>query len=232
MARYCELRGVSAAPLVLYGASGYAIATADVFESWVPEPLARVIAYIDDDRGDDGSSIAGAPIISFETWKSTYRDIPMFVTIGNPASRRKLVERVTAAGGRFASFYRIGGPISRDIVVGEGTMILAYASIGAGTVLGRHVHVMPLAAIDAQCTIGDFSTLAPMTAVFGRVFIEPGVFVGVGARIVNESNDVMTIGAGATIAAGAVVLRSVEPGETLAGNPATDLRSLAKRRSS
>ena len=222
---------LTAPPLVLYGSSGYGVAIADVLESWLPEPVARIVGYIDDVRGD-GSHIGKVPVMSFATWVATLREISVFVTLGKPSDKRMLVERVTAAGGRFASFYRIGGPISRDIVVGEGTMILAYASIGAGTVLGRHVHVMPLASIDAQCTIGDFSTLAPMTAVFGRVFIEPGVFVGVGARIVNESNDVMTIGAGATIAAGAVVLRSVEPGETLAGNPATDLRSLAKRRSS
>lgn len=231
LAVYCELRVVIAPPLVLYGASGYALATADVFETWVPEPLARVVAYIDDVRGDDGLSIAGAPIISFDTWKSTYSEIPMFVTIGNPASRRKLVERVCAAGGRFASFYRSGGNVARDITVGEGTMILAYANVGVGTTLGNHVHVMPLASIDANCTVGDFTTLCPMSAVSGHVVIEEGVFIGVGARIVNQTDDLMTIGAGATIAAGAVVLRSVLPGETLAGNPATDFRSLAKQRS-
>jgi len=225
------LRAVSAPPLVLYGASGYAIATADVFESWVPEPLARVVAYIDDVRGDEGLSIAGAPIVSFDTWKSTYRDIPLFVTIGNPASRRTLVERIRAAGGRFSSFYRIAGNVARDIVVGKGTMILAYANVGAGTTLGDHVHVMPLASIDANCTVGDFTTFCPMSAVSGRVAIEEGVFVGVGARIVNQTDELMTIGAGATIAAGAVVLRSVLPGETLVGNPATDFRSLAKQRS-
>ena len=165
---YCELRAVSAPPLVLYGASGYAIATADVFESWVPEPLARVVAYIDDVRGDEGLSIAGAPIVSFDTWKSTYRDIPLFVTIGNPASRRTLVERIRAAGGRFSSFYRIAGNVARDIVVGKGTMILAYASVGAGTTLGDHVHVMPLASIDANCTVGDsrrFVRCPPFRAV-------------------------------------------------------------------
>ena len=231
MAVYCELRVVIAPPLVLYGASGYALATADVFETWVPEPLARVVAYIDDVRGDDGLSIADAPIISFDTWKSTYSEIPMFVTIGNPASRRKLVERVCAAGGRFASFYRSGGNVARDITVGEGTMILAYANVGVGTTLGNHVHVMPLASIDANCTVGDFTTFCPMSAVSGHVVIEEGVFIGVGARIVNQTDDLMTIGAGATIAAGAVVLRSVLPGETLAGNPATDFRSLAKQRS-
>ena len=182
-------------------------------------------------RGGDGSTLGGAPVISFDTWRTRYHDTPIFVTIGNPAARRKLVERISAAGGRFSSFYRSGGPVARDIVVGIDSMILAYSSVGAGTVIGNHVHVMPLCSIDADCTIGDFTTLCPMAAVSGRITIGEGVFIGVGARIVNESDELMTIGAGATIAGGAVVMRSVQPGETLAGNPATDFRSLAKRRS-
>ena len=222
---------MSAPPLVMYGALGYANAVAELFERWVPEPLATVVAYIDDVRGDDGSTLGGAPVISFDTWATRYHDTPIFVTIGNPAARRKLVERISAAGGRFSSFYRTGGPVARDIVVGIDSMILAYSSVGAGTVIGNHVHVMPLCSIDADCTIGDFTTLCPMAVVSGRVTIGEDVFIGVGARIVNESDELMTIGAGATIAGGAVVMRSVQPGETLAGDPATDFRSLAKRRS-
>ncbi len=62
------------------------------------------------------------------------------------------------------------------------------------------------------------------------IVVEEGVFIGVGARIANESADVLTIGAGATIGAGPVVTRSVAPGLKLAGNPAQELRSLAATR--
>ena len=223
---------ISAPPLVLYGSSGYSLTIADTLESWVPEPLARIVGYIDDFRGDDGSQIGEAAVMSFATWAATMQEIPVLVTPGKPAHKRKLVERISAAGGRFSSLYRIARPTSGEIVIGDGTMIFAFVTIGAGTTIGQHVHIMPLASIDAGCTIGDFCTVAAMSVVYGRVIIEPGVFVGVGARIVNESHDVMTIGAGATIGAGSVVLRSVEPGEKLAGNPATDLRSFAKGRSS
>jgi len=216
---------------VIYGAGGYAIALADIFESWVPEPLATVVAYIDDVRGDDGGALGDAPVISFDTWLASYRQTPIFVTIGSPSGRRKLVERIQVASGSFSSFHGFAKPIARDVVVGTGTMILAYASVGPGSVLGNHVHVMPLCAIDPGCTIGDFSTLAAMVAISGRVAIGEGVFIGVGARIINESDELLTIGAGATIAGGAVVLRSVHPGETLAGNPAMDYRNLAKQRS-
>jgi acetyltransferase-like isoleucine patch superfamily enzyme len=187
---------LSPPPVVFYGASGYAVALRDLIDGWDPQPLARVVAYIDDFRGDGGEAIDGVPIVSFATWRASLRDIPIFVIIGSPSARRTLVERVSGAGGRFASFYRIASPIARDVVVGEGTMILPYASIGASTVLGRHVHVMPLVSIDAECTIGDFTTLCPSSTVYGRVVVEDGVFIGVGARIVNDSDGILTVGAG------------------------------------
>ncbi len=213
--------------MVFYGASGYAVALRDLLDRWEPQPPAAVVAYIDDFRGDAGVAIDDVPIVSFPTWRASLRDIPIFVIIGSPSARRTLVERVSGAGGRFASFYRIESPIARDVVVGEGTMILPYASIGASTVLGRHVHVMPLVSIDANCRIGDFTTLCPSSTVYGRVVVEDGVFIGVGARIVNESDDILTVGAGAVISAGAVVTHSVGAGLRLAGNPAQELRSLA-----
>ena len=221
---------LSPPPVVFYGASGYAVALRALIEEWEPQPLARVVAYIDDFRGDGGEAIDGVPIVSFAAWRASQHDIPIFVIIGSPSARRTLVERVTTAGGRFASFYRIESPIARDVVVGEGTMILPYASIGASTVLGRHVHVMPLVSIDAQCTIGDYVTLCPSSTVYGRVVVEDDVFIGVGARIVNESDGILMVGTGATITAGAVVTQSVRAGQKLTGNPAQELRSLAAGR--
>jgi sugar O-acyltransferase (sialic acid O-acetyltransferase NeuD family) len=157
-------------------------------------------------------------------------DVPIFVTVGSPAARRTLVERVRAAGGRFAPAYHIPGPAARNVMVGEGTAIMAYVSIGASAVIGRHVQIMPLSSIDGECTIGDFTTVAQMAAISGRVVVAEGVFVGVGARIVNELDEPLTIGTGATIGAGAVVTRSVPPGRTFGGNPAQELRSLAAAR--
>jgi acetyltransferase-like isoleucine patch superfamily enzyme len=134
------------------------------------------------------------------------------------------------AGGRFASLFRIADAIAPNVIVGEGTAIMAYASIGASTVIGRHVQIMPLASIDGECVIGDFATICPSSTIYGRVVIEDGVFVGVGARIVNDSDGILTVGAGAMISAGAVVTHSVCAGQKLAGNPAQELRSLAAGR--
>jgi len=65
---------------------------------------------------------------------------------------------------------------------------MAYVSVGASTVIGRHVQIMPLASIDGECAIGDFTTICQSATIYGRVVVEEGVFVGVGARNVNASS--------------------------------------------
>jgi len=115
-----------------------------------------------DFRGDQGEAIDGAPIVSFETWRDSLADVPVFISVGDPRARRVLAERVSAAGGRFASLYHATGPIAGDVLVGEGTVFGALISIGASTVIGRNIQVMPLASIDGGCVIGDFSDHLPV----------------------------------------------------------------------
>jgi len=217
--------------VVFYGASGHSIAVRDSVEVfWKPNPLASIVAYIDDFRGDRGESIDGAPIISFETWRSSLRDCPVFLSLGDPQAKRTLAERIRAAGGRFPSFYERSAPAACRGTVGEGSVLGSLVSIGPSTVIGRHVQVMPLASVDAGCTVGDYASICPSSTIFGRVVLGECVYVGAGARIVNHGDEPLTVGADAVIGAGAVLTRSVRPGEKLVGDPATDLRTLAAKR--
>jgi sugar O-acyltransferase (sialic acid O-acetyltransferase NeuD family) len=217
-------------PVVFFGSSGHARSFSESVRARAPEPLAEVVAYIDDFRGDRGESIDGAPIVSFDTWRASLIETSVFVAVGQSRPRHAIVERVRDAGGRFVALYRLGGPIARNVTVGEGTLVFELVSIGSGTTIGRHVQIMPLASIDADCTIGDFTTICPSATIYGRVLVEEGAFIGVGARIVNEAEEPLTIGAWSTIGAGAVVTAPVRAGQKLSGNPAQELRSLAASR--
>lgn len=88
-------------------------------------------------------------------------------------------------------------------------------SIGAGTWLGRHTHVGHDAIIGEDCEI------APGVIVCGHVEIGDGVKVGVNACI----RPFVKVGALARIGMGAVVIRDVEPGQVVAGNPAKPIRA-------
>jgi serine O-acetyltransferase len=89
---------------------------------------------------------------------------------------------------------------------GLGTVVHARAVIGSNVYIGPHV------------TIGGRSKHHNVPIV------QDNVFIGAGALVLGP----ITIGVGATIAAGAVVIRDVPPGKTVAGNPAKEIRLSAE----
>lgn len=100
--------------------------------------------------------------------------------------------------------------------LGEGNLVHVLATlspnskIGDFNIIGNGVH------IDPDTEIGDYCTLQNAVIVGTRAEIEDNVFIGAGAII----HAGITIGKGALIAPGSVVLKSVEAGTSVYGNPA------------
>ncbi len=221
-------------PVVLYGSSGTALAVRDLFcnasLSRAGSPPFEVVAYIDDFRGDQGISLVGVPVITLETSRKAFAEVPCAIAIGDPRAKRTLAAKVRAAGGTFTALYEANGWISPDVIVGEGT-IFALTYVGPRVRIGIHGMIMQFAMINHDCVIGDYVTVCPSVNVSGHVVIEDDVFIGVGASIVNGSERrPLTIGRGAMVCAGAVVMQSVPAGAKVAGNPAENLRSILAER--
>jgi len=229
-------KAIKPRPVVLYGSSGTALAVRHTIctpsLSRTSSPLFEIVAYIDDFRGDQGIALDGAPVITLETWRKQFADVPCAIAIGDPRARRSLAAKVRAAGGTFTSIYDATGWISPDVVVGEGTMLsLTPTYVGPRVRIGSHGMIMQFAMISHDCVIGDYVTICPSVNVSGHVVIEDDVFIGVGASVVNGSERrPLTIGRGTMVCAGAVVMQSVPAGAKVAGNPAQDLRSIVAER--
>jgi sugar O-acyltransferase (sialic acid O-acetyltransferase NeuD family) len=217
--------------VTLYGAAGYAVSVREMMVQGLGDNLFAVAAYIDDFRGDVGEMIGDVPVISFAAWQADYIALPCVPAVGEAAARRKLAARVAAAGGSSCAIYRVQGAISPRIIVGTGSFIGYPAYIGAYVEIGQYVNIMPMAIVGHDVSIGDYVTICAGANIAGHVVIEDDVFVGAGAVIVNGSAErKLRVGAGAKIAAGAVVTKSVPPGAVLAGNPARRLRDIAAER--
>lgn len=104
--------------------------------------------------------------------------------------------------------------------------LLPYEAELAGEVDMRHwalgVVVHPQVSIGKNVTIFHQTALAAETWMGSshRIIIEDDVLIGVGAIVLGNNMSSLRIGRGARIGAGAVVVRDVEPGQTVVATPA------------
>jgi sugar O-acyltransferase (sialic acid O-acetyltransferase NeuD family) len=191
----------------------------------------EVVAFIDDTPGKIGTELAGIPVLSFPAWAETCREWPCVVSSGTAAVRRRLVERVLAAGGHFERLYpSIELPYLAP-EIGAGSVVAQGVFVGPNVRIGDHVQVLPITSLGHDVWIGDFATVCPGCTISGHVTIEEGAFIGAGATVLNGSGArPLVLGRDCVVAAGAVVTKPVASGVRVAGNPARPLRDLAADR--
>jgi len=119
------------------------------------------------------------------------------------------------AGRPHARIPQLGGvEIGDDVEVGACTTIaggtLAPTRIGRGAKLSNHVHVAH------NCAVGENTIIACGVSVSGSTTIGARCWIAPGATLRNK----IVVGDGATVGLGAVVVKEVPPGATVAGVPA------------
>ena len=209
--------------LVIVGAGGFGRETADVVEAVNqtagPSPW-RLLGLVDDALTPANARRLEARGLSH---LGTIEDLlasdlrPRYVVgIGSPGVRRRVADRLDAAGFSAAVVVHPHATVGSEVSIGEGTVICAGARVTTNIRLGRHVHLNPNVTVGHDTDIGDFVSLNPACSVSGECTVGPEVLVGVGAVVLNQ----ITVGAGAVVGAAACVVRDVEQGATVKGVPA------------
>lgn len=111
-----------------------------------------------------------------------------------------------------------------EVRIGEGAILSPFVTLTSNIRIGRFFHANLYSYVEHDCVIGDFVTFAPGVKCNGNVHIEDHAYIGAGAVIKQGlPNAPLVIGQGAVVGMGAVVIKSVPPGQTVAGNPARPL---------
>ncbi|MDG9883156.1 acetyltransferase [Pseudomonas sp. GD04058] len=202
--------------LAILGASGHGKVVADIAERCGWEEL----AFFDD--AWPARSINGVwPVIG--NTRSMLARLHEFdgviVGIGNNKVRHEKMQMLMEAGARFISLVHPHAIVSRHAVVGAGSVVMAGAVINVSTVVGRGAILNTASSVDHDCSLGDFVHVSPGANLAGGVEVGQHSWIGIGASV----RELVKIGAGVVVGAGAAVVRDVADGITVVGVPARPL---------
>lgn len=179
------------------------------------------IGYFDDGL-EKSTIINGYPILGsvddVNTWK---RELYVVAAIGMPALKKQLLDKINNPMITYPILIHPNVVIGADdVFIGEGCIICA------GNIITVNIHIGSHVIFNLGCTVGhdtviqDYCSFMPSVNVSGEVVIEESVYVGTGAKIINQ----LSIGAKTIVGAGAVVYKSLPANCTAVGIPAKPIK--------
>lgn len=130
-----------------------------------------------------------------------FHDSDFIVAIGNSKIRKSFQDNLSQKGLSLATLVHPNAVIGENVVLGEGTVVMAGAVINPCVKIGRGCIINTCASVDHDCVVGEYAHISIGAHIAGAVTIGNDTWIGVGAAIINNveiCNDCM-VGAGATV---------------------------------
>jgi sugar O-acyltransferase (sialic acid O-acetyltransferase NeuD family) len=205
--------------VVIVGASGHGREVFDTARAAAAATHLRgldVRGFVDDGEVDlDRLERIGARLLGDTGWLAAHPG-SYVLGIGTSGVRRRLADRLEAAGCSPFTLVHPSSHIGVDVELGDGVVVFDRCTVTTNVRIGRHTHLNVGCAVQHDSRVGDFVQFSPGVFVNGDCVVEDGVFLGTGAIVTRGCR----VGAAARVGAGAVVLDDVAPGTTVLGAPA------------
>lgn len=213
--------------LVIVGCGGFGREVHDVVDDINADAEAtgsgirwNLLGYVDDAPVSPHADIVerrGSRVLGDTGWLLRRPSSARYVIgISAGAVRRSIDERLTAAGHRPATLVHPAATVARDVSLGEGTVICAGVRVESNTRMGRHAHVSLNSTVAHDCSLDDYVSINPLTAVSGAVTLHTEVLLGTHSTILQN----LSVGARTTIGAAACVVSDVPADVVAKGVPA------------
>jgi sugar O-acyltransferase (sialic acid O-acetyltransferase NeuD family) len=207
-------------PVVILGSGAHGV---DILDSLLELGDAfRPVGFLDDRAGPE---VHGFPVLGgLSRAGSLDREIRFVTAIGSVTNYRAkpaLIEGLGLERERFISVIHPSASLSQWAQVGLGTVVLQQCTLSAGCRLGDHGLLLPGCRISHDTVVEDYNTLATGVILSGYVRVERNCYLGAGVLV----RERLCLGEGCLVGMGGVVIRSVEPGQRVAGNPARPLKA-------
>ncbi|EGR2558369.1 acetyltransferase [Vibrio alginolyticus] len=138
------------------------------------------------------------------------------IAIGNNKIRLEKQNQLSTAGAKFSVLEHPRATISRYSQLDKGTVVMAGAVINPFVKVGKACIINTAATIDHDCSLADGVHVSPGCNIAGGVTIGEGSWLGIGSQV----KQLISIGTGVMVGAGATVLNHVPDLQTVVGTPA------------
>lgn len=172
---------------------------------------------------DKNQTMHGYPVIGNDKeMNNTTEPISLIIAVGEPNLKQKIRLKYTNP---LISFPTLVHPSvivgdSESVIIGEGCIICA------GCILTTDITLHDFVTLNLQCTVGhdtvinNYASFMPSVNISGEVNVGKGVYVGTGAKIINQ----LEIGENTIVGAGAIVAKSLPANCTAVGVPAKPIK--------
>lgn len=186
------------------------------------KPTYRIVGFFDDGH-EKGEIVNGYPVLGkTEELNAWSTEIGVVVSIGAPEVKKKIIDKITNPRVHYPTLIHpnviIGDPAF--VKIGKGCIICA------GNIITTNIEIGDFVILNLSCTVGhdtiikDYAAFMPSVNISGEVSIGEGVYVGTGAKIINQ----LEIGEYTIVGAGAVVSKALPANCTAVGVPAKPIK--------
>lgn len=207
--------------LVIVGSGGFArevLALVNALNSCTPHY--EILGFVGEDKSQ---TVHGFPIIgNDDEVNMTHEPLSIVIAVGEPGLKAKIRNKYSNP---LISFPTLVHPSviledKESIEIGRGCILCA------SCILTTDIVIKDFVTLNLQCTvghdtvIGNYSSFMPSVNISGEVDVEDSVYVGTGAKIINQ----VKIGEQTIVGAGAVVAKNLPANCTAVGVPAKPIK--------
>ena len=194
--------------LILIGGGGHCRSCIDVIEM---EGRFTILGIVDEKDCLD-HTLTDYPLLGreenlFELAKSCQNFLVTIGQIKSPEPRIRLFEHVRQLGMTLPIVVSPLAHVSRQAVLGEGTIIMHQALVNAGASIGRNCIINTKTLIEHDAVIEDHCHISTAAVVNGAAKVHRYSFIGSNAVL----REYVVVGEESIVGAGVTVLHSVDP---------------------
>ncbi|WP_299136293.1 acetyltransferase [uncultured Tenacibaculum sp.] len=209
--------------IAIFGAGGFGREVKTIIDK-INEQTPKTFNFLGfyDDGIEKGKIINNYPVLGgIEELNALDEDLSLVISIGDPQIKTAIVEKIKTAKIDYPVIVHPNASISNDDVeIGKGSIICEGSIVTCNIKIGDFVILNLMCTVGHDSIIDNYCAFMPSVNISGEVHIKNGVYVGTGAKIIN----LLEIGEGTIVGAGAVVSKSLPSKCTAVGIPAKPIK--------